>query len=300
MNKTASACDGLNQLASASATDDEASGQLMQALASADPFPINLAWIVPLLNYKHISSLTTHLKRHFEKDEHFQKYSSGGARTHTYRISIFCFREICQFARHSQRRTLAQYWVKVIDEVSGANFKDSGKRKYKKLKITKHRSPPSHDENEEEDEEDVPVDDDDDEEADIVAFFQQNGHHSTSSNDAESDGDIEAKSTTLLSSLCATAAHYTPLITSNDPPSPQSANSLYNYSITSTPPKRAKKDFTNVSILNRKRKNFEDASWAQKSDSLSGDDTPLAIGKDSFSNARPNLKILSELALGLR
>lgn len=303
-NTAATACEGLNQLASV-VDDDEASEQLLHALSSTEPFPINLAWIVPLLSYKHISSLTTHLKRHFEQDEHFQKYSSGGARTHTYKISIYCFREICQYARHSQRRQLAQYWIKVIDDVAGGDFKkEQSKLKYKKIKSAttgsrkRQSSTASNNENStnhhnnntttanntindkfsnEEDVDDNFDEDDDESPDDDVPYTSP----STSSSFNESDdGDFETKSSSLLlSTLYQPAARA-------EPSSPLS--SLYNYNITTPPKPRVRKDFTSVSILSRKRKSFDDPAWKNEQ------------GTDDAGSARPNLRLLSELALGLR
>jgi hypothetical protein len=305
MNNTAAECDGLNQLASASVVDDdEASEQLLQALSSTEPFPINLAWIVPLLSYKHISSLTTHLKRHFEQDEHFQKYSSGGARTHTYKISIYCFREICQYARHSQRRALAQYWIKVIDDVAGGDFKkEQSKLKYKKIKSAsgagskKRQASATTASNKQNSNGEDGADDLDDDEYNDSVDDELNSSQPLSANNSfneSDDGDIESKSTSLLSSLSSHHQYYAnsssaiPARTESSPP--LSVSALYNYNMSaSTPPKpRVRKDFTTVSILNRKRKAFDETTWKNEP------------GTDDSSNARPNLRLLSELALGLR
>jgi len=294
MNNTASACEGLNQLASASVVDDdEASEQLLQSLSSTEPFPINLAWIVPLLSYKHISSLTTHLKRHFEQDEHFQKYSSGGARTHTYKISIYCFREICQYARHSQRRALAQYWIKVIDDVAGGDFKkEQSKLKYKKIKSATTSGSKKRQTSSASKHDDDGADNFDDEDYDdSVDELNYTSLNLGSANIESDEGDVEAKSSSLLSSLSSHVQYQQPppVVTRNEPTSPLSVSALYNFNISaSTPPKpRVRKDFASVSILNRKRK-IDDPAWKNEQ------------GTDDSSSARPNLRLLSELALGLR
>ena len=241
----------------------------MQALSSAEPFPINLAWIVPLLSYKHISSLTTHLKRHFEQDEHFQKYSSGGARTHTYKISIYCFREICQYARHSQRRALAQYWIKVIDDVAGGDFKkEQSKLKYKKIKSatsngSKKRQSSAKHNNDEDGADDFDEDDYDDPVDDELNSASPQLLSANSFNESD-DADIETKSSSLLSSLSSHIQYHPPAAARTEPSSPLSVTALYNYSISAaaTPPKpRVRKDFASVSILNRKRKTFDEPVW---------------------------------------
>jgi len=233
--------------------------------------------------------LDTHLKRHFEQDEHFQKCSSGGARTHSYKVSIYCFREICQYARHSERRARAQYWIKVIDETTGGDFmkernkvksnkkhkggSGGGKKRYAAPSYFK-RSTPDTSEKEDSDNADSYGDEESD--------YSNGGCLSNSSSFDESDyAEIESQTSSLLSTL---SQHFANEL------EPDSPTSLYNYSISSsTPPKpRVRKDFASVSILNRKRKAFEDPAWNEP-----GVD-------DASSSARPNLRLLSELALGLR
>jgi len=147
---------------------------------------------------------------------------------------------------------------------------------------------------------------------------------SKNENDDDDDlRDIESKSTSLLSTLSAAATApphdvqvLHPAVSSTSanslvskfPPSSFSMSALYNNSISSstTPPKtRAKKDFASVSILSRKRKSFDEPPFLSKEEQIysSVDEVAAALHpsvyKDSL-NARPNLRMLSELALGLR
>lgn len=62
---------------------------------STSPYPINLKWMVDILKYKHISSLTTHLKRHFNEDEDYKRYPDAqNKRNWTYFISL---KYVCLF-----------------------------------------------------------------------------------------------------------------------------------------------------------------------------------------------------------
>lgn len=68
-----------------------------------------------LFKYKHISSLTTHLKRHFrEKKEYLKKAEGLTKKSWRYYISVECFRKICYFCRHSERKVVAKYWLKKL------------------------------------------------------------------------------------------------------------------------------------------------------------------------------------------
>ena len=49
----------------------------MTAFESTNRFPIDLEWMVDLFKYKHISSLTTHLKRHFREKREYEKKPEG-------------------------------------------------------------------------------------------------------------------------------------------------------------------------------------------------------------------------------
>eukprot|EP01110_Echinostelium_bisporum_P013384 TRINITY_DN9016_c0_g1_i1.p1 TRINITY_DN9016_c0_g1~~TRINITY_DN9016_c0_g1_i1.p1 ORF type:complete len:270 (+),score=49.74 TRINITY_DN9016_c0_g1_i1:61-870(+) len=86
------------------------------ALRSTDPYPINLESLVDLLKYKHISSLTTHLKRHFRKDTDYKKYHQirNKRQICVYYISVDCFKKICGFCRHSARKDIAQHLLNDI------------------------------------------------------------------------------------------------------------------------------------------------------------------------------------------
>lgn len=177
---------------------------------------------------------------------------------------MYCFREICQYARHSERRARAQHWIKVIDETTGGDFikeRNKIKTNNKKQKAgpggKKQQAASSYfkqgtpDSNSGDEFDSDNADSYGDEESDYSSHSLSN-----SSSFSESDyNEIESQSGTLLSSL---SQHF-----ASDDTEPGSPNSLYNNSSisSSSPPKpRVRKDFASVSILNRKRKVFDDAA----------------------------------------
>jgi hypothetical protein len=164
----------------------------------------------------------------------------------------------------------------VIDDVAGGDFKkEQSKLKYKKIKSAtgngskkRQSSSAKHNNNNNNDEDGADNFDEDDYDDPIEDELNYTSPQSLSANNSfnESDeGDIETKSSSLLSSLSSHIQYNPPQgSTRTEPTSPMSVNALYNYSISaaSTPPKpRVRKDFTSVSILNRKRKAFEDPTW---------------------------------------
>jgi hypothetical protein len=89
--------------------------KLLYALESRHPFPIDLEWLVELFKYKHISSLHTHLKRHFREGREYTKHvEPQNKKAWSYHISVECFRRICYFGRHSERKVVAKYWLKKL------------------------------------------------------------------------------------------------------------------------------------------------------------------------------------------
>lgn len=102
------------------------SQELTEALHSRAPYPINLESMVELLQYKHISSLTTHLKRHFKKDQDYRVLKKKAANSE-YHISVNCFLRICGYCRHNQRKQIAQA-ILILTEKMGIN-KNSQKRR---------------------------------------------------------------------------------------------------------------------------------------------------------------------------
>jgi len=90
--------------------------QLLESFQSKERFPINLEWLVIPMKYKHISSLTTHLKRHFFEGVDYEKYKEeahGQRTTWVYYVTTKCFRGICNYCRHSDRKKIAQH---LLDE----------------------------------------------------------------------------------------------------------------------------------------------------------------------------------------
>jgi len=91
------------------------SRKLEDSLSSHHRFPINLEWLVDLFKYKHISSLTTHLKRHFNEKIDYKRIPEGqNKRTWSYHITVDCFSRICHYCRHSERKIVAKYWLRKI------------------------------------------------------------------------------------------------------------------------------------------------------------------------------------------
>jgi len=94
---------------------EQYSRKLEESLSSHHRFPINLEWLVDLFKYKHISSLTTHLKRHFMEKIDYKRIPEGqNKRTWSYHITIDCFSRICHYCRHSERKIVAKYWLRKI------------------------------------------------------------------------------------------------------------------------------------------------------------------------------------------
>jgi len=96
------------------------SQELSDALVSKARYPIKLDSLVELLRYKHISSLTTHLKRHFNKDKDYKVTKQTPSSL--YHISVNCFLRICGYVRHHQRKEIAQSILKLTDKM-GINKK---------------------------------------------------------------------------------------------------------------------------------------------------------------------------------
>jgi len=91
------------------------SKKLEQALRSPEKFPINLEWMVDVFKYKHISSLTTHLKRHFKMNVHYKRFSQEqNKRVWTYFITVDCFIGICEYVRHAARKKIATVWLRKV------------------------------------------------------------------------------------------------------------------------------------------------------------------------------------------
>jgi hypothetical protein len=89
--------------------------KLEQALRSHDRFPVNLEWMVDVFKYKHISSLTTHLKRHFKMNVHYKRFAQEqNKRVWTYFISVDCFIGICEYVRHAARKKIANLWLRKV------------------------------------------------------------------------------------------------------------------------------------------------------------------------------------------
>jgi len=94
------------------------SRKLEESLSSHHRFPINLEWLVDLFKYKHISSLTTHLKRHFMEKADYKRIPEGqNKRTWSYHITIDCFSRICHYCRHTERKIVAKHWLKKISVI---------------------------------------------------------------------------------------------------------------------------------------------------------------------------------------
>jgi len=94
--------------------------KLEQALRSNERFPINLEWMVDVFKYKHISSLTTHLKRHFKMNVHYKRFAQEqNKRVWTYFITVDCFIGICEYVRHAARKKIANVWLRKVG-VKGA------------------------------------------------------------------------------------------------------------------------------------------------------------------------------------
>jgi hypothetical protein len=89
--------------------------KLLQSLEGSNPYPIDLEWMVEIFKYKHISSLTTHLKRHCRERKEYLKRAEGTNKKSTrYFISVECFKRICYFCRHSERKAVAKYWLRKL------------------------------------------------------------------------------------------------------------------------------------------------------------------------------------------
>jgi hypothetical protein len=297
-------------------SEDEAGDLLEDALSSLDPYPINLDWLVPLLHYKHISSLTTHLKRHFEKDVDYKKCSvGGGVRAYTYQITIKCFKMICTKARHASRKQVAIYWIKVIDKKAGGI--ETGDEETKRRKIIKKRSMPTPTgEGAQpsgllafEEDEDLDVEDDDEDDVDYSPYQQtrtiSNIAATTSapgliSNSLENDSDVEldnSSSAYLRSLRNQTTTSSTSMTSPLQTVSPFGAITLYGTLPTTAPPQPPRRrDFSNVGILARKRTS-NDEPWTAKKEQKRVEDTRT---KERISHTRNNLRMLSQLALGLR
>jgi len=126
--------------------------QLLEAFESTEPYPINLEWLVIPMKYKHISSLTTHLKRHFSEGVDYVKYKEeahGQRTTWVYYVSTKCFRGICNYCRHSDRKKVAQHLLDESENCSNLLHFNPQRRMALSL------NSPSTDSEEEQEEEDV-------------------------------------------------------------------------------------------------------------------------------------------------
>jgi hypothetical protein len=71
--------------------------------------------MVDVFKYKHISSLTTHLKRHFKMNVHYRRFSQEqNKRVWTYFITVDCFIGICEYVRHAARKKIANVWLRKV------------------------------------------------------------------------------------------------------------------------------------------------------------------------------------------
>lgn len=91
--------------------------KLKQALKSRSTYPINLKWMVDVFFYKHISSLTTHLKRHFVEEQDYMR-KPNGKRSWSYYITVKCFVRICNYSRHARRQTVSKQWIKLVKRIA--------------------------------------------------------------------------------------------------------------------------------------------------------------------------------------
>jgi len=309
IRKALSAEDSTNHL-QPPLTEDEAGDLLEEALSSQDPYPINLDWLVPLLHYKHISSLTTHLKRHFEKEVDYKKCSvGGGVRAYTYQITVKCFKKICTKARHASRKQVAIYWIKMIDKKAGGI---EGGEETKKRRATKKRpavasTAPLAIEGGQvnnipfDEDEDLDVEEDDEDDVDYSPY-PNSKNTITSANNVEIDSDVELdnSSSAYLRSLRHPTFSSAPTTTSTSTPtsqivtSPVSALTLFN---AATAPPQRRRDFSSVNILSRKRRQHDESWTAGKKEQKRAEDARV---KEKVSHTRTNLRLLSQLALGLR
>jgi len=134
-------------------------------------------------------------------------------------------------------------------------------------------------------------------------------HHRN--NDNDSDPELDHSSSVFLRSLRSQPPSNIPGAPSPSATSTASTlqtlssplSALTMYSAAAVPHATRKKDFSNVSILNRKRKSVPDDQLAQWSQMKKADSKRLedARAKErANSNTRTNLRMLSQLALGLR
>jgi len=291
-------------------TEDEAGDLLEESLSSLDPYPINLDWLVPLLHYKHISSLTTHLKRHFEKEVDYKKCSvGGGVRAYTYQITVKCSKKICTKARHASRKQVAIYWIKMIDKKAGG-IEDVGSEEIKKRRATKKRSVGQtttlaiegvQTNNLFEEDEDLDVEEDDDDDVDYSPYPNCKNNTTTAATannvDIDSDVELDNSSSAYLRSL-RHPTFITPITTATPMPqpvtSPMSTLALFN---AATAPPQRRRDFSNVNILSRKRRQHDESWTTVKKEQKRAEDARV---KEKVNHTRTNLRLLSQLALGLR
>jgi len=145
------------------------SRKLEESLSSHHRFPINLEWLVDLFKYKHISSLTTHLKRHFNEKLDYKRVPEGqNKRTWSYHITVDCFSRICHYCRHSERKIVAKYWLRKIIIIR----RDT-------QAITNTSSSCS------DEEDDVDVDEDDEEEDDVRVVDEEEDSEMDETNDED-------------------------------------------------------------------------------------------------------------------
>jgi hypothetical protein len=137
--------------------------KLEQALRSHERFPVNLEWMVDVFKYKHISSLTTHLKRHFKMNVHYKRFAQEqNKRVWTYFISVDCFIGICEYVRHAARKKIANLWLRKVG-VKGNSKRQS--REYDFSATSEDEEGEEEGEEEAEGEYEFYQDEDDDEEA---------------------------------------------------------------------------------------------------------------------------------------
>lgn len=160
------------------------SRKLEESLSSHHRFPINLEWLVDLFKYKHISSLTTHLKRHFNEKIDYKRIPEGqNKRTWSYHITVDCFSRICHYCRHSERKIVAKYWLRKIiiirrDAQAASNVSSSSSS----CEDDDDEVQDDEDDDEEDDEDEEMIMDDEEEESEADETNEDDSQDSISSN----------------------------------------------------------------------------------------------------------------------
>jgi len=173
------------------------SRKLEESLCSNHRFPINLEWLVDLFKYKHISSLTTHLKRHFLEKTDYKRIPEGqNKRTWSYHITVDCFMRICHYCRHSERKIVAKYWLRKAngskrDSLSSPSCSPSASEEDER-----------DEENEDEEEEQEIIEGDDETEEDTTGDEDQDDGNSTSTSPENSPrNSLSPSQPTILNTM---------------------------------------------------------------------------------------------------